>query len=205
MRDSSNIFHTFSLSLISLLLLVLGVTFIGGCGNPLESVGIVDSWKDPPEMTGIQEPANANLNPAQSFPNRAGMTVPATANLSNDDLDAAIKANKGWQLIDVRESREFAAGHIETAVNLPLGELEKNLTRISKDKDIVLIDLNGTRAVSAWQDLVKNGYDQTRVKVLAGGMQQWNGINKNNNNTGGNSGSNAEAPKPEVAERVGGC
>ncbi|AHF06622.1 sulfurtransferase [Desulfitobacterium metallireducens DSM 15288] len=123
-------------------------------------------------------------------------------------MDAAMQANKGWQLIDVRESREFAAGHIKLAINRPLADLKNNLNQISKDKEIVLIDLNGSRSESAWQILVDSGYDKNKVKVLTGGMLYWNGIissagsNSVNNSS---SGSAATAPKPEVQGVVGGC
>ena len=186
------------LSFLYLLLLGFSITFLAGCGNSPSTLA-VDSWQDPPEANSSQVQANVNQN--------AKGSISATAYLSNADLDAAIKANKGWQLIDIRESREFAAGHIQTAVNIPMGDLENNLAKISKDKDIILIDLNGTRSESAWQALVKKGYDQNKVKVLVGGMQQWNGIGNaaGSNSSGDNNGSNAVTPKPEVKESVGGC
>ncbi|WP_325391856.1 rhodanese-like domain-containing protein [Desulfitobacterium sp.] len=181
------------LTFIYLLLLGFSMILLPGCGN---------------SPTVVQDPPKANSSQANVNQNAADM-IPATAKLSTDDLDTAIKDNKGWQLIDIRESREFAAGHIKMAINRPLGDLEKNLAQISKDKDIVLIDLNGTRSESAWQVLVKKGYDQNKIKVLTGGMLRWNGIvssagsnSTDNTNTSGN---NAAAPKPEVQGVVGGC
>jgi rhodanese-related sulfurtransferase len=191
LRDESMSIRSLGLTFIYLLLLGFGMTFLVGCGNSL-------SKQDPPKATATQ--------PVQGVP--AAM-IPATANLSTSDLDASIKANKGLQLIDIRESREFAAGHIKMALNRPLGALENNLAQISKDKDIVLIDLNGTRSESAWQVLIKKGYDPNKVKVLTGGMLQWNGIvsaaGSNSSGENNNSGNTAATPKPEVAGVVGGC
>jgi len=182
-----------------LLLLGFGMTFLVGCGNSLSTVGTVDKGQDP----------KANVNQNASQPVQAVPTdpIPSTANVSVDDLEAALEENKGWQLIDVREPREFATGHIKMALNRPLVDLENNLAQISKDKDIVLIDLNGSRAESAWHVLVEKGYDQNKVKVLAGGMLQWRGIVSSAGSSSADtpSGGNAAKPKAEVQEMVGGC
>jgi len=193
------------LTVIYLMLLGFGMTFLVGCDSS-STAGSVDKGQ-----TSSQANVNQNANqPVQGVPTDI---IPSTANLSVDDLEAALEANKGWQLIDVREAREYATGHIKMALNRPLGDLEKNLAQISKDKEIVLIDLNGSRAQSAWHLLVKNGYDQTKVKVLTGGMLQWRGIissagsssaDTDNSSDPNNGGGTAEA-KPEVQEMVGGC
>ena len=205
MKTKSMSMRAMSLTVIYLLLLGFGMTFLVGCGNGTSTVGTVDKAQDPSKVKNNQ---NAT-QPVQGV----SATVPASANLSVTDLEAALVDDKGLQLIDVREAREFAAGHIKMALNRPLGDLDKNLTRISKDKDIVLIDLNGTRAESAWHVLVEKGYDQNKVKVLTGGMLQWRGIvssagsnsSPDPNNSEPKNSVNAEAPKPEVQEMVGGC
>jgi len=186
------------LTVIYLLLLGFGMTFLSGCGNT------VDKVQDPQKANSSQ-----NTQPVKGDPATA---IPATANVSIGDLDAAITANKGWQLVDVREAREFATGHIKMALNRPMGELENNLAQISKDKDIVLIDLNGTRSESAWRLLVEKGYDQNKVKVLTGGMLQWRGIvsaagsgSSGDTNTGDGASTPKPEAKPEVQEMVGGC
>jgi len=201
LRGESRSMRSMGLTVIYLLLLGFGMTFLSGCGNSQSTVG-------------SQEQAKVNQNTTQPVQGVPTDLIPATARLSTDDLDAAIKANKGWQLIDIRESREFAAGHIKMALNRPLGDLENNLAQISKEKDIVLIDLNGTRAESAWHILVNKGYDQNKIKVLTGGMLGWNGIvSAAGSNSGGGDKAAEATPgdakpgdaKPEVQEMVGGC
>ncbi len=203
MRIKSMSMRSMGLTVIYLLLLGFGMTFLSGCGNSVSTVGAVDKGQDATKANSSQAQANVNQKEA----------IPATANVSISDLDAAINANKGWQLIDIRESREFAAGHIKMALNRPLGDLENNLAQISKDKDIVLIDLNGTRSESAWRILIAKGYDQNKVKVLTGGMLQWKGIvssagsnsSGDNSNSGNDPAASKPKPKPEVTEVVGGC
>ena len=193
--------------MIYLLLLGFSMTFLVGCGNSPSTAGTVDKGQDQPK-------ANVNQKANQSGQDVPANTIPATANISVDDLEAALKDNKGWQLIDVREPREFATGHIKMAINRPFENLENNLVQISKDKDIILIDLNGSRAESAWNVLVKKGYDQNKVKVLDGGMLKWRGIvssagsssaGTNDNSSPDTGKGNAAEPKPEVQEMVGGC
>lgn len=199
MEAKSMSMRSMGLTVIYLMLLGFGMTFLLGCGNS------VDKGQAPPKANVSQEQANVNPNATQPV---QGDLIPATANVSTVDLDAAIKANKGWQLIDIRESREFAAGHIKMAFNRPLGDLKNNLAQFSKDKDIVIIDLNGTRSELAWKVLIENGYDQTKVKVLTGGMLKWNGIvsSAGSISSGDNkSGANAAEALPEVQEMVGGC
>ena len=187
-----------SLAFVYLVLLGFGMIFLSGCGTSPSTAGSVEK---------AQEPTKANNSQTTQA---AQSAIPATANISMGDLEAAITANKGWQLVDVREAREFATGHIKMALNRPMGDLENNLAQISKDQDIVLIDLNGTRSESAWRLLVEKGYDQNKVKVLTGGMLQWRGIvSAAGSGSSGDASSGAEAATPaakaEVKEMVGGC
>ncbi|GAB6152259.1 hypothetical protein JCM17380_10090 [Desulfosporosinus burensis] len=206
MKVKSMSMRSMGLTVVYLLLLGFGMTFLVGCNSP-STVGNVDKGQ-------ASSQANVNQNATQPVQGVPADMIPSTANVSVDVLEAALEANKEWQLIDVREAREYATGHIKMALNRPLGDLEKNLAQISKDKEIVLIDLNGSRAQSAWHLLVKKGYDQTKVKVLTGGMLQWRGIvssagsssaDTDDSSDSNNGGGNAAEAKPEVQEMVGGC
>lgn len=70
-------------------------------------------------------------------------------------LDAMWKANPAAiQLVDVRDAREFAAGTIKGAVNIPINELEKKVATLPKDKPVVFICGTGARSGEAY-DTVK--------------------------------------------------
>lgn len=184
-------------SFIYAVVLGLGVALLTGCGNSATSGAAQDSTK--------AQSSQGTAQPGQEVKTEA---IPASANISANALEEALKANQGLQLVDVREAREFASGHIKMAINRPLADLEKNLSQISKDKEIVLIDLNGTRASVAWQTLLKNGYSSQKIKVLSGGMMEWRGnVSSVGNNAGGDpaKGGSGEAPKAEVQEVKGGC
>ena len=76
-------------------------------------------------------------------------------------------------IIDVREPHEFVESHIEQAINIPLGKLTQELTKIGnqKNKPLLISCQTGTRAASAGKILTKAGFEQ--VFVITGGMQAW--------------------------------
>ncbi|MCV3741468.1 rhodanese-like domain-containing protein [Lentilactobacillus hilgardii] len=75
-------------------------------------------------------------------------------------------------IIDVREDFEYRAGHIPSAINLPLSSLTNTMTQVSKPQPWYLICRSGARSKRAATFLSKAGYDVINVK---GGMNAWNG------------------------------
>jgi rhodanese-related sulfurtransferase len=53
--------------------------------------------------------------------------------------DARTYLKNGALVIDVRSAGEFVAGHLPSAVNLPVNEIESNWPRRIKDKNRVLL------------------------------------------------------------------
>jgi rhodanese-related sulfurtransferase len=49
-------------------------------------------------------------------------------------------------LVDVRDPDEFAAGHFQTAVNIPVGELEEKIDTLPAEKPIVFVCSTGARS-----------------------------------------------------------
>ena len=150
--------------------------FITGCGTP---GNIAPTTVTPSVGTEIKQ---------EVAPAPASKTLTAESMISASQLDEGIKAKKAWQIVDVREISEFAAGHVPQAINIPLGSVETQMTKIAKDSDVILICHTGARAFTAFQTLVSKGYDQQHLKVLLGGMEQWKRL--------GNG---------EVTESIGGC
>jgi rhodanese-related sulfurtransferase len=89
-------------------------------------------------------------------------------------LLAVAKMNDADTLvIDVRDEPEFIHGHIEQALNIPLGKLPERLSSIEdhKKKPVLIACQTGTRSASAGKILTKAGFEQ--VFVITGGMQAW--------------------------------
>ncbi|MFT6976962.1 MAG: phage shock protein E [Shewanella psychromarinicola] len=73
------------------------------------------------------------------------------------------KIDRGVTLIDVRTVEEFAAGHIDGAINIPFDQIVPELAKLNlaKDTDLVLYCHSGRRSGIAQESLVKQGYSNT--------------------------------------------
>ncbi|MEZ4297084.1 MAG: rhodanese-like domain-containing protein [Polyangiaceae bacterium] len=76
----------------------------------------------------------------------------------------------GATLVDVRSPGEFSSGHIDGAINVPVGDIERHLDRIPKDKPVILYCASGMRSSAAAATLKGKGY--TEVFNL-GPMSRW--------------------------------
>lgn len=80
--------------------------------------------------------------------------------------------NAGRQLvIDVREPREFAAGHLPGAVNIPLGVLRERLGEIPTGAEPVFVCRSGARSLRACGMALEAGI--ASAFNLEGGMLAW--------------------------------
>jgi rhodanese-related sulfurtransferase len=88
-------------------------------------------------------------------------------------LDAFKDAIENTQplLIDVRETNEYAEGHIPGAINIPLRTLTQNLDKVPADKPVFVYCASGLRAGTALAALGLLGYDN--VKSFPPGWKGW--------------------------------
>jgi NADPH-dependent 2,4-dienoyl-CoA reductase/sulfur reductase-like enzyme/rhodanese-related sulfurtransferase len=82
------------------------------------------------------------------------------------------KMTSGDLLVDVRTEKEYQAGRIKEAVNIPLDELRDRLSELPNDKRIFLYCQGGLRGYLAQRILMQHGY--TNTFNLSGGYQLWN-------------------------------
>jgi rhodanese-related sulfurtransferase len=87
-------------------------------------------------------------------------------------LSQALGQGAPPQLVDVRTVREFAGGHIEGAVNVPVTELAGRLPGLELDPErpVVAICLTAHRSIPAVRLLRGHGLE---ARQLAGGMLAW--------------------------------
>jgi adenylyltransferase/sulfurtransferase len=74
-------------------------------------------------------------------------------------------------LIDVREPWEFESGHLEDAVNIPLGELPMRLDEIPPRANAIFVCRSGARSLAACHFAVQAGI--SAPANLEGGMLAW--------------------------------
>jgi len=87
-------------------------------------------------------------------------------------------------LLDVRTVEEYTKAHIPTSVNIPLSEIEANLTRLSdfKNSPVVVYCRSGVRAGKAIALLEQEGF--TNVLHLEGDMKGWEAQERQTNKLG---------------------
>ena len=65
---------------------------------------------------------------------------------------------QGACIIDVREEREYAAGHLKGAVNIPLSQFRQRMAEVPKDVPVYLHCRTGQRSYYALCELLGSGY-----------------------------------------------
>jgi rhodanese-related sulfurtransferase len=78
--------------------------------------------------------------------------------------------------VDVRETTEYAEGHIPGAINIPIRELAKNLDKIRTDEPVVLSCASGLRCTLAMPALHLLGY--TNVRTFPPSFNGWKAANE---------------------------
>jgi len=85
--------------------------------------------------------------------------------------EARAMVSAGAMLIDVRSPGEYASGHIEGAVNIPVSDLGGRIPKLGKkDRAIVVYCRSGNRSGQAARILAAAGF--TKVFDL-GAMSNW--------------------------------
>ena len=84
---------------------------------------------------------------------------------------ARIWAERSAQLVDVREPREWASGHIPGALHIPLGELGRRSGELMKETPVIVVCRSGQRSLDGTDELLARGFSE--VASFKGGMLAW--------------------------------
>ena len=93
--------------------------------------------------------------------------------ISQQELRAAIEAQRVALVLDVRTPEEYASGHVPGARNLPIDQLAGRSGELAawRDQPVVVYCERGPRAAKAAAELAAAGF--TSVRSLAGHMSAW--------------------------------
>lgn len=81
--------------------------------------------------------------------------------LGLEKTDFAELKNNGAIILDVRSKSEFSGGHIKGAMNIPVSDLQNNLSKLkNKNKPIITCCASGMRSASAKSILQNAGYTE---------------------------------------------
>jgi rhodanese-related sulfurtransferase len=119
-------------------------------------------------VAGCGAPAPTDGSGAGAAPATAASAVlPAEV-----DVDGAVGLlSDGALAVDVREPDEWASGHIDGAVLIPLGELSSRIAEVPADRQVVVVCRSGNRSAQGRDILLAAGHPS--VTSLAGGMTDW--------------------------------
>ncbi len=94
--------------------------------------------------------------------------APGAAETPAEKLHRELGQGKKVLIIDVREAKEYAAGHVPGAINIPVAELGKRIAEIKPPKDTVIVTVceHGGRSSRASLELQKLGYKTTSFCTL---------------------------------------
>ncbi len=97
----------------------------------------------------------------------------AEGTVSVKNLHATLAQDKTTRVLDVRTLREYDAGHISGALNVPVKYLATDLEKMDAEKsqEIYVVSMEGARAAEAVAVLRAEGY--TNVSQVDGGMNAW--------------------------------
>jgi phage shock protein E len=85
-------------------------------------------------------------------------------------IDYAELVSNGAVLVDVRTKREFQEGHINGSINIPLKNLNEQLSKLNRNKPIIACCASGSRSSVAKRILKASGFSE----VYNGGA--WNNL-----------------------------
>jgi len=90
---------------------------------------------------------------------------------SSNNENLATLINDGAFLVDVRTPGEFAEGHVNGSVNIPLDQVQNQLAKFKEKENIVVFCRSGNRSSQAKSILEQNGF----TNVTNGGT--WQDVN----------------------------
>ncbi len=93
------------------------------------------------------------------------------AEMSVEELAAALKGADLPLIVDVREQWEWEVGHLPGSRHIPLGDLAARIGELDTRREIVTLCHHGMRSLAARELLMGAGF--SRVKSLAGGIDRW--------------------------------
>lgn len=90
--------------------------------------------------------------------------------ISLEQLKGILKKGDA-QVVDLRGAAEYKAGHLKGADHVFVGTLEKNLGKVSKNREVVIHCKTGDRAAIGYSILAKHGFKN--VKNYLEGYEEW--------------------------------
>ncbi len=98
--------------------------------------------------------------------------------IDSNQLRAILSENTKPLFVDVRPAKEFAAGKIPGAINIPLDEMPQRWGTLPKDRTLIFYEAGTSgdicaSARAAGRTVLEHGYPYSQVKVYQEGLAGW--------------------------------
>lgn len=90
--------------------------------------------------------------------------------IAPSQLKSNLEQGHKVQLIDVRSTAEYAAGHVPGALNVPMDQIESRLDDLAADTEVILVCQSGNRACMT-HDMIEGHHNN--LTILDGGTKAW--------------------------------
>jgi hydroxyacylglutathione hydrolase len=97
----------------------------------------------------------------------ASLPVAQIERMSVAQLRSAVEQLEPLRIVDVRSAREWGAGHVDGAINVPVGELPARMRELEGEGRIATICEGGYRSSLAASLLAHEGF-QRPINVVGG-------------------------------------
>ena len=119
---------------------------------------------------GFDQAAGYLASGMQALEDRPDLLA-ATDRVSADELADELASTNPPLVLDVRRPQEWAGGHIEGSMNVPLNHLLERVGELPRDRRIVVHCATAYRSSIAASLLAREGFD--RLGELTGGFAAW--------------------------------
>lgn len=90
--------------------------------------------------------------------------------ITPEEVAERLRNREALTIIDVREPAEWAAGHIQGSLHIPLGHLFLRLDELEPSREIIVVCRSGNRSGLACELLTARGY---KACNMVGGLLNW--------------------------------
>lgn len=122
-------------------------------------------------LAALQEVAQHNVAEVTQLVNTYLTSKDSLEPVSVNDLVERMRSSL-VTVVDVRPREEYAAGHLPGAINMPLADIEKNLSKLPRDREIVAY-CRGPFCVLSFEAVARLRNEGLRARRLETGFPEW--------------------------------
>lgn len=122
-------------------------------------------------LAALQEVAQHNVAEVTQLVNTYLTSKDSLEPLSVNDLVDRMRSGL-VTVVDVRPKEEYGAGHLRGAINVPLADIEKNLSKLPRDREIIAY-CRGPFCVLSFEAVARLRSEGLKARRLETGFPEW--------------------------------